>query len=60
MARREETVAPVVQEDVVIDTRAHPVERVRVQKRVVETAVPLELVGACTGSASERQRNANE
>ena len=46
MSRREETVVPVVQEELAVGKRSHPVERVRVQKRVVETEVPLELVSA--------------
>ena len=46
MARREEVVFPVVQEEVAVSKRSRPIARVRVRKHVVEREVPLELVSA--------------
>lgn len=46
MQRQERVVIPVAREEIAVDKRARPVERVRVRKRVVEENVPVELVSA--------------
>ncbi len=46
MSKEERVVIPVVQEAIATSTRSVPVERVRVHKRVVESAAPVDLVSA--------------
>jgi uncharacterized protein (TIGR02271 family) len=44
MPKEVQAVIPVVREEVVVQKRSHPTERVRVHKRVVDVGVPVELV----------------
>lgn len=46
MRKQKDVIIPVAREEVTVGKRARPVGRVRVQKRVVESTVPVELVSA--------------
>jgi uncharacterized protein (TIGR02271 family) len=46
MPRRERVAIPVVAEELAVEKREHPTERVRVRKHVIESEVRIDLVSA--------------